>query len=79
MLAEQHCQGSLLSKVVENNFGTTNGIEQNGHLCNYTTERHFVKWGGLGKDSSTTNNAYYCIVGTMGRKTFCLDKGTQRN
>ena len=30
MLAEQHSQGSPLSKVVENNFGTRNGIEQNG-------------------------------------------------
>jgi len=34
MLAEQHSQGSPLSKVVENNFGTRNGIEQYGQLCN---------------------------------------------
>ena len=37
MLAEQHSQGSPLSKVVENNFGTRNGIEQNDVMKTLTS------------------------------------------
>jgi len=49
MLAEQHSQGSPLSKVVEYNFGTTNGIEQNGLLLH---EKGFpdILSGGLGSE-----------------------------